>query len=80
MITTLQELRKPLTELQFKTLVDAQLRYNQLTAETKVAYQRLEEVRSLVLDAVGLSLTGAFAIDANKREIVVSLEVEDEHV
>ena len=71
------ELRKKLTETQFRLLVNAQVKYDRIVANLEAATEELHIVRALVLDALEVDMTESSFIDAATQELVFEKE-EDE--
>jgi hypothetical protein len=78
----MQEFRQKLTDVQFRLLTDAQLKYNQALSELQEAVRRLEEIRTLVFDALGLSPANyeTYFIDPQTQELVVKRQVPSTEV
>ena len=72
------EIRKKLTETQFRLLVNAQMKYDQLLGELQAAATEVNTVRALVMDAheVGGGIVTSF-IDAATQELVFEKEDEE---
>ena len=72
------ELRKKLTDTQFRLLVDAQIKYDSAAGVLKEAVSNLNKVRALVLDAHGIEEGIPVFIDPTSQELIVQEEpVED---
>lgn len=67
----MSEVRKHLSEVQFRLLVGQQMRYNQALELLRDAEQRLSEVRALVWDALGITAEVVATIDSKTRELVI---------
>jgi hypothetical protein len=68
------ELRKKLTDIQFRLLMDAQIKYDNAADVLKVAATALNKVRMLVLDAHGVDETTPVLIDVESQELVIEEE------
>lgn len=64
------EIRKQLTDTQFRLLVNAQMKYDNAVAAGRVAATELNMVRELVLDALGVDTKFSSFIDAATQELV----------
>lgn len=67
------ETRKTLTEIQFRNLLDAQLKLERAKSELENAKAHFEQISQLVIDAVGLP-TGnveSVVLEVSTRELVV---------
>ena len=64
------EIRKKLTETQFRLLVSAQVKYDRMVASLNAATKELDTVRALVLDALEVDATLPSSIDAATQELV----------
>lgn len=73
------ELRKKLTDTQFRLLISAQLKYDRATAAAQIAATELNTVRALVLDSHELDNEVDSWIDASTQELVVTGEKETEN-
>ncbi len=67
----MSEERKKLSEIQFKLLVDAQLKYNNAVDELSSRDVELNKVRALVFDAVGLPEDTVVMIDSATQELII---------
>ena len=72
------EVRKKLTDTQFRLLVNAQHKYDQLAANLQVAVTELNTVRALVMDAHEVDGVVTSFIDAATQELVFEREEEEE--
>lgn len=72
------EIRRKLTETQFRLLVSAQIKYDRAVAESVIAVNELNTVRALVLDAHELDGEVDSWMDAKSQELVIQKEEEDE--
>lgn len=64
------ELRKKLTDTQFRLLVNAQVKYDRMVVNLEAATEELNTVRALVLDALEVNATLPSFIDASTQELV----------
>lgn len=71
------EVRRKLTEIQFRLLVTAQVKYDQLAAELQTAATELNTVRALVMDAHEVDGVVTTFIDAATQEMVFETEEEE---
>ena len=71
----MSEIRKQLTELQFRLLVDAQLGQDRAQAALEAAAKRADELRALVYETCGVlgMPVQRISIDAGTRELVIAL-------
>jgi len=72
------EVRKKLTETQFRLLVNAQLKYDQAAAQAEGAASELNTVRALVMDAHNVDGVVTSFIDASTQELVFEKPDEEE--
>lgn len=70
------QIKKQLTEVQFKTFIAAQLEYDQMKSAFEGLAARLDEVRNLILDAHGLELStiDTMTLNAQTGELTVKLK------
>lgn len=71
------EIRKKLTETQFRLLVNAQMKYDQLLGELQAAATEVNTVRALVMDAHEVDGVVTSFIDAATQELVFEKEDEE---
>lgn len=72
------EIRKKLTETQFRLLINAQLKYDRAVTVAQTAGSELNTVRELVLDSLELDNEVDSWIDASTQELVINEEKEPE--
>ena len=72
------ELRKKLTDTQFRLLIDAQIKYDSAARDLKEATSNLNKVRALVLDAQGIAEGIPVFIDPESQELIVHEEPVEE--
>lgn len=72
------EVRKKLTETQFRLLVNAQMKYDDAVAAGRQAAAELNTVRALVMDAHEVDGVVTSFIDAATQELVFEREEEKE--
>lgn len=76
-----KEMRKEITELQVRMLVDAQIKHNESVRVFQEAKSNLDKIRSLVLDANGIPPEALVRLDAQSHELVYQEpEEKDEEV
>lgn len=71
------ETRKKLSDTQFRLLVSAQVKYDQITADLQSATNELNTVRALVMDAHEVDGVVTSFIDAATQELVFEREDEE---
>jgi hypothetical protein len=71
------EVRKKLTDIQFRLLVNAQMKYDDAVAVGRAAATELNTVRELVMDAHEMNSVVTSFIDAATQELVFELEEEE---
>lgn len=71
------ELRKKLTETQFRLLMSAQVKYDQAVADAQAAASELNTVRALVMDAHEVDGVVISFIDSATQELVFEKEEEE---
>jgi hypothetical protein len=78
MEVTMAEFRKQLTERQFASLINAQLRFERANDELTAADRHLVEVTGLIRDAFGFEDSLPIRVDPQTRELVVTTTTEEE--
>lgn len=68
----MSEVRKKLTDTQFRLLVDAQIKYDKAVVVLKETSENLNKMRALVLDAHGVAEGVEVYIDPSAQELVIS--------
>lgn len=68
------ELRKKLTDVQFRLLIDAQIKYDNSVVVLNDTTSNLNTIRALVLDAHDIDNETASWIDASTQELVIQEE------
>ena len=71
------EIRKKLTDTQFRLLVNAQVKYDRIAGDLQAAATELNTVRALVMDAHEIDGVVTSFIDAATQEIVFEREEEE---
>lgn len=71
------EIRKKLTDIQFRLLVNAQVKYDRFAGELQAAADELNTVRALVMDAHEVDGVVTSFIDAATRELVFEREEKE---
>ena len=65
------ETRKKLTDTQFRLLINAQIKYEEIVTVYDKARKHLKDVRSLVLDAHSVPTEASVFIDPETQELVI---------
>ena len=68
------EIRKKLTDTQFRLLMDAQIKYDNAADVLKGAASALNKIRMLILDAHGVDEATPVLIDVESQELVIEEE------
>ena len=68
------EIRKKLTDTQFRLLMDAQIKYDNAADVLKGAATALNKIRALVLDAHGVDEATPVLIDVESQELIIGEE------
>lgn len=80
MEVTMAELRKKLTDTQFRLLMNAQIKYAEVETIAAEAKEHLGMVRVLVLDAHSIPTTALVSIDPKTQELVIEeKDLKNEH-
>ena len=74
----MSEIRKKLSDIQFRLLLDAQVKYNEGVQSLGLLETNLRQVRALVFDSLGLPLDSNIQIDVNAQELVIQINDVDE--
>ncbi len=71
------EVRRKLTDIQFRLLVNAQMKYDDAVAVGRRAASELNTVRELVMDAHEIDAVVTSFIDAATQELVFEIEEKE---
>ena len=67
----MSESRKKLTDTQFRLLMHAQIKYDEVAVIAAEAKEHLKEIRTLVLDAHSIPTDALVSIDPKTQELVI---------
>jgi uncharacterized UBP type Zn finger protein len=72
------KIERQLSEVQFRSLLNAQLQLNQVQDALTDAQNRLNEVMVLIFDMHNLPLTAQFELDVENRKVIIEVSDPDD--
>lgn len=67
----MSEIRKSLSDTQFRILLDAQFKYNNAADSLQKAQKYLENIRSLIYEPLGIPVAASVKIVTETQELVI---------